>query len=373
MSEIFIPPEICDKIVDFLQNDPAALKQCCLASKSWVPRTRKHLFAVVEFTNQSYLRNWNMLFPEPSKSPARHTEVLRIGCLEAIVHDPATSDWIPMFSRIVRFEIFSAYGNELDTRLMQFRHFPHTLKSLRLTMFSFGPSQSIDLACHFPLLEDLAFLGYNCNCDNPLVFSPPLTSPALTGTLELRIIRGIARTAHRLLDLPNGLHFRNLKLSPHSEEDFPSVEKLVEACSDTLEHLYVRYLPGAGSADIPRLDLSKALKLKDIVFRCNVTDIKWVISALETIAQHRNLQQISIQVPSILPEDEMISGLWPTLDLVLVQFWESHSIRTKILSPPPGREDEHEGLVMADWSVHMLPESMGQEIIDLVEEPKVSG
>jgi hypothetical protein len=109
------------------------------------------------------------------------------------------------------------------------------------------------------------------------------------------------------------------------------------------------------------------------VLRCNFLEIEWVISALETIAQHRNLQQISIQVPSILPEDEMISELWPTLDLVLVQFWESHSIRTRILSPPPGREHEHEGLVMADWSVHMLPESMGQEIIDLIEEPKISG
>jgi hypothetical protein len=107
------------------------------------------------------------------------------------------------------------------------------------------------------------------------------------------------------------------------------------------------------------------------VFRCNFLEIEWVISALETIAQHRNLQQISIQVPSILPEDEMISGLWPTLDLVLVQSWESHLIRTKILSPPPGRE--HEGVGVADWTVLLLPESMGQGIIDLVEEPTTPG
>jgi hypothetical protein len=183
------------------------------------------------------------MFPEPSNSPAHHTKVLRIRCLDAIVHDTATRDWIPTFSRIVRFEVFSTFDNESDTRLMQFRHFPHTLKSLELIMSSFGPYQSIDLACHFPLLEDLSFLGYDRNYDDSLSFSPPSTSPVLTGTLELRLIRGIARTAHRLLDLPNGLHFRNLKLSPHSEEDFPSVEKLVEACSDTLEHLYVRYLP----------------------------------------------------------------------------------------------------------------------------------
>ncbi|KAF9789295.1 hypothetical protein BJ322DRAFT_1000309, partial [Thelephora terrestris] len=47
MSNRFIPPEICDHIVDFLHDDPKTLKQCCLCSRSWVPRTRKHLFAVV--------------------------------------------------------------------------------------------------------------------------------------------------------------------------------------------------------------------------------------------------------------------------------------------------------------------------------------
>ncbi|KAF9642961.1 hypothetical protein BDM02DRAFT_3104213, partial [Thelephora ganbajun] len=44
-----LPPEILDYIVDFLYNEPETLKQCCLVSKSWVPRTRKHLFADINF------------------------------------------------------------------------------------------------------------------------------------------------------------------------------------------------------------------------------------------------------------------------------------------------------------------------------------
>ena len=44
-----LPPEILDLIIDHLHDEPATLKTCCVVSKSWVPRTRKHLFALVEF------------------------------------------------------------------------------------------------------------------------------------------------------------------------------------------------------------------------------------------------------------------------------------------------------------------------------------
>jgi len=44
-----LPPEILDLIVDHLHDEPTALKACCLVSKSWVPRTWNHLFALVEF------------------------------------------------------------------------------------------------------------------------------------------------------------------------------------------------------------------------------------------------------------------------------------------------------------------------------------
>jgi len=38
-SNPYLPPEILDYIVDLLHNSPNALKECCLVSKSWIPRT----------------------------------------------------------------------------------------------------------------------------------------------------------------------------------------------------------------------------------------------------------------------------------------------------------------------------------------------
>ncbi|KAF9644347.1 hypothetical protein BDM02DRAFT_3103092, partial [Thelephora ganbajun] len=45
----YLPPETLDYIVDFLHDNRETLEQCCLVSKSWVPRARKHLFADIKF------------------------------------------------------------------------------------------------------------------------------------------------------------------------------------------------------------------------------------------------------------------------------------------------------------------------------------
>ena len=235
-----IPPEICDQIVDFLKDNPETLKQCCLTSKSWVPRTRKHLFSVVKFCSSDDIEAWKKTFPDPSESPAHHTHTLWINCPEAgITAEAAKGGWVQTFSRVVRFEVVgNVDASSLEVYLAAFHN---TLKSIHVASFSIPHSQVIDLIYGLPLLEDLTLRGYDSGLDEPPIISPPSTSPALTGTLELRLIWGIARVTNRLLDLPNGLHFCKLRLLSYSAEDFFGVGKLVEACSDSLESLDVEH------------------------------------------------------------------------------------------------------------------------------------
>ena len=40
-----VTPEILDYTVDLLQGNSKALKECRIVSKSWILRTRKHIFA----------------------------------------------------------------------------------------------------------------------------------------------------------------------------------------------------------------------------------------------------------------------------------------------------------------------------------------
>ncbi|OCH87950.1 hypothetical protein OBBRIDRAFT_117604 [Obba rivulosa] len=54
------PPEITDRIIDFLFDDPPALKNCSLVRHSWPPPSRYHLFASVSLHGRN-LESWGRL------------------------------------------------------------------------------------------------------------------------------------------------------------------------------------------------------------------------------------------------------------------------------------------------------------------------
>ena len=142
----------------------------------------------------------------------------------------------------------------MEISLVPFHKFAPTLKSLRVTSLLFPLSQVFKLICSLPLLEDLDLIGcdgWAVSDDNLRTPSAvvPLASPAFTGTLQLHL--GMTSTAHRLLDLPNGLHFRKLNLSWHNAEELRWAVRLVVACSGTLECLDVTHDPdGAYPASV---------------------------------------------------------------------------------------------------------------------------
>jgi hypothetical protein len=253
MSSHDVPPEICDHIVDFLQDNPDTLKQCCLVSKSWVSRTRKHLFEVVRFDTPGDIETWKKTFPDPSNSPAHHTHTLFLNCLEVVTAADAAEDgWIQTFSSVACLEIIRrSEDRDSEMDFTPFRKFSPTLRSLDVTSAFIRHSQIIDLIHYLPLLEDLTLCGYDREDDEPQPISSSSTPPPLTGTLWLCLLRGISRTVRRLLDLPNGLHFRELLLHSQGPEDFFSVGTLVEACSDTLECLEVRHQPYGANLSVP--------------------------------------------------------------------------------------------------------------------------
>ena len=75
-----------------------------------------------------------------------------------------------------------------------------------------------------------------------------------------------------------------------------------------------------------------------MAFGINSWHIQWVTTPLQTITfEHRELRQISIQLPYLIFANvrraigEEAYGRWLDLDRLLVQLWESHSIRPKVI------------------------------------------
>ena len=249
-----LPSEILDLITDFLYDEPETLRQCCLVSKSWIPRTRKHIFTTVAFHTDYDLQAWKKAFQDPSKSPAHYTQDLAIWCPGTITEaDGADGGWIPTFSRLVRLKVQGPWGSHdgsgLD--LAPFRKVPSTLKSLLVTSFPFPLSQFFNLIGSLPLLEDLSLVGsvdhINDYDPDPYTFVPSSSPPPFTGLPDLRLNEGNEDAANQLLNMPNGLHSRGLRLQWFKWELPRYVMQLVTACSDTLELLDVTCM-GKGAA-----------------------------------------------------------------------------------------------------------------------------
>ena len=233
-----LPQEISDLIIDLLHGEPDALKACSLVSKSWVHRTREHLFAHVKFSSESDFKLWQKTFPDPSNSPAHYARSLSIRRSDAVLPaHTSVGDWIRTFSGVVRLHV-ETFGLGRDIPLVPLHGLSPTLKSLRVDCSLFTPSSEIfSLVCSFPLLEDLTFVSHDYDSEFGKWYIPS-TSPKLTGCLELWADHTIRPIARRLLELPSGLHFSKIYVSCY-QEGVEAMMDLVPRCSDTLESLSI--------------------------------------------------------------------------------------------------------------------------------------
>jgi hypothetical protein len=237
-----LPPEILDLIVDHLHDEPTALKTCCVVSKSWIQRTRTHLFASVEFSPPTFhIELWKKTFPDPSNSPAHHTRSLTIRGIPVVTAaDTDEGGWICTFHNLVHLYLES-HNRGKGGSLTPFHGISPALRSLHLICTS---PDALDLICSFPLLEDLAMFNFIQGGD---VWNTPPTSPKLTGSLGLSKFGRIQPVARRLLSLPNGLHFT--KITVALDQGIQSVVDLVSRCSYTLESINIYYsTPGMSSS-----------------------------------------------------------------------------------------------------------------------------
>jgi len=394
MSNPALPAELLDHIADHLDT-ACALRNCCLVSKSWIPRTRKHLFAKIKFVTAQKLHSWKRTFPDPSTSPACYTKTLLIGCLRAVTAaDAEAGGWIGGFSRVVHLEVngHSVATTESTVSLAPFHGFSPAIKSLYVSFAILPCSWVFSLVLSFPLLEDLTLIAYDIdastdNGDDP--DGPPTTiqsskPPAFTGSLHLFLSRGgMSFITHQLLSLPGGIHFRKLDLTWFHEEDSSLTMALVEKCYRTVETLDITCNLGMSIRhDRPHrlltsivclvgrsapIDLSKATRLKNAVFRLKSMDVEWITTAFQTtIPKHPELQQISIHVPYDLTTFDVkrstVHGQWLDLDLLLVQFCELRSTHPKLTC----RALIGETRDMREFVKDLLPELTRRGMIDLV-------
>ena len=233
------PREILDHIVDLLHYEPETLRWCCLVSKSWVLRTRKHLFAEIKFLTANHFKSWKETFPDPANSPGHYAHTMRV-CCDLV--NAGEGNWTQGFPRVERLAVEPTSG-VVNAPLIPLYKFSASLKSLHVVCSTISHSHILYLVRFLPLLEDLTLIGLDAPAVDwgRLPTTLPSTLPAFTGTLEIVPLRGRVNVVRQLLDLPNGLHFRNLILTWCQENDSRWMDNLVAGCSGTLDYLDISY------------------------------------------------------------------------------------------------------------------------------------
>jgi len=246
MSTPHLPAELLDHVVDLLHETVPTLRNCCLVSKSLVPRARTYLFANVTFLTERQLRSWKENFPDPSTSPAHYTKTLVISFPYVFTAaDARAGSWISGFSHVTQLVLGStvAYANRLAISLVPLHGFSPALKSLHVSFTGLPSLRIFNLILSFPLLDDLTVATYgtpiNTVPDGWVTIAQPSSPPTFSGTLRLFLKVGMGTITRQLLSLPGGIHFRKLDLIWSHEEDPSSASALVGRCSRTLEYLNI--------------------------------------------------------------------------------------------------------------------------------------
>jgi hypothetical protein len=120
------------------------------------------------------------------------------------------------------------------------------------------------------------------------------------------------------------------------------------------------------------IDLSRATKLKTVLFRCQSPYSGWITRTLKTItSNHRDLKRITVRLPSTseLGAAGQVSAIgegdpgtrWSDLDQLLDEVCESLSIRAEVVYPLNQKKGGE------DWVTHFLPELKKRETTYLIE------
>jgi hypothetical protein len=262
------PPELSDAVIDYLAGElihirRRALKACSLVSKSWVNRTRFHLFHTVCLDSES-VKAFLAILASPLLTLVPFTRQLRIegGTIEkegAIEEGDWQTVALPLLRALSAVEVlvirwinFADLGSNSHDTLSVFTGF-QKLKKLQLECCHFGAFQLFAEALSPPCLGEISL---------ERVWMPPMgkeggttiAAPAHVKSLELKF--PIAKT-DILTWLASGTHIpavETLRLIDIQVCHMPPIANSMRVLGASLKHLEIG-LSAKGISHLPSLNL----------------------------------------------------------------------------------------------------------------------
>ncbi|SJL08966.1 uncharacterized protein ARMOST_12342 [Armillaria ostoyae] len=342
-----VPPEIIDEIIDYLWDDNLALISCSLVCRVFYPRTRTHLFYIIDIRRRS---NTATRFIDITKaSPRLLSCVTDTRILGTTVHS-ILAPVLPLMNNLTSLKIqFIKLANIGDLHA-------HVVQLLGLKQFSLD--------------------GLYYDKEGP-PFSPPPTrrGPALeridiVADGNLHLLPSFFHAGLRSVYIDS---LQYLEVDKPSEKDLHVLSELTRVAG-SLKHLRllevqwdVRHWPDPPALVLTGLEtLSMEVWYKDDLARIDLYLLRWLIGSLSSIDETSSLQYLELKLKcwedSELQEVDEMWLLWMKLDDVLSRpdLSRLHQVKIKIT----GEETTEEGLLYAQaLTGHRFPLALERGIL----------
>ena len=244
-----LPPELVDKVLEYLSDDLPALKACSLTCKVMLDSARPLIGSWLFLTSTRNRKSMKSLLKRQKGSPdnierlvaaerqgnLQHTQhlVIRIG------HPSLTPEslrpYIPYLRSIDKLQTLVI--NNLDVPIIMpafndcFGTFTRSLRGLDIKHIWDSDSHLLCFISQFPLLDDLSIRScYALYLYAATSLSMPRTSPPLRGHLNLSSIKDSDGLCGGIARLPGGLKFTSIELKGCGK---PAA--ILTACRSTLK------------------------------------------------------------------------------------------------------------------------------------------
>lgn len=328
-----IPPELSDRVIDFLHNDWAALKACSLTCKAWLPASRFHL--------------WNRVVLRYSGDGTDYAEFLKTSPLitscivDLTVEFPtdqsndtsreAEAKWmtetiIPIFStlRILRQLLFVGADFREDTILARICSSISTANVVQLSMCHFSKfSRFVELVWSCPSLENLRV--DTISFDQVDAYTPRPPSVPRPELKFLMIIHYSSVHMPVVIDwlVSEGFctHVDFLVVFQQHVE-CPAITRLLPAVGSNLRHLSVSYafLPtGPDSKDdlFPTISHCTDLRTLNFIF-AGIGTFAWIPLVISQISSP-HVEEIELGITDIFAPEDFDRFDWSLLWRALTQ------------------------------------------------------
>lgn len=305
----YLPPELFEEIVDHLADDPASLRRCAIAAKTFAPSCRRHLFRRVVFRPHN-LPAWKATFPDPQTSPASYAREMRIHISsEAPIR---LSEYMRYFSNVRDLTLIGGRCENHDW-ILSLGRLPRSIRSLTMKFAAITNAQVFEIMEQLPDLDDLSLSAFKGAGLTPE--AGEILKGRYSGKLDLLLMdefhAGIVRS---LLNAPEGLGFRSIKALCNTEDDFPVYVDLVASCQDTLVDLDISVSSEAivaptKSAHTFNFSHHKSLGHLSFSLLSNFASCRWLSMALSSINPTNSslLHTITIYLHRHVPPARIVS------------------------------------------------------------------